>query len=229
MTQERVRNSRAGRFLEKMDSQITSREYRDDEVVFGQKDVADAMFYIQHGNVKLTVVSSHGKKAVIGILSQGDFFGEGCLTKQSLRVSTATAIHRSTITRVAKSALARLIRQKPAFAKLFMTHLISRIRSADENMMDQLFNNSERRLARILVLLTRSGEDPGSDGTTLNISQGTLAEMTGTTRSRVSFFMNRFRNMGFIQYNGRLQVHPSLLTFLRNDGANTKAGTPSRG
>ena len=229
MTQERVRNHSAGRFFKKVGTEITSREYQDGEVIFRQEDAADAMFYIQHGNAKLTVVSGHGKKAVIGILSQGNFFGECCLTKQSLRISTATAIHRSTITRVAKEALARLICQQPAFAKLFMAHLLSRIRGGDENLLDQLFNDSERRLARILILLTSSGEESGSDETTLHISQGTLAEMTGTTRSRVSFFMNRFREKGFIHYNGGLQVNRSLLTFLHSDGTHTKAGSPRRG
>ncbi len=214
MPEQRLLN--AGRFLEKAGNQNRSREYQNKEAVFSQGDAADAAFYIQSGNVKFTVVSTRGKRAVIGILGRGDLFGESCLEKYALRISTATAIEQSFIIRVPQTELARIIRQEPAFAKLFVSHLLDRISRTESAVIDQLFNDSEKRLARVLALLAGFGEQSSPKAVTLHIGQGTLAEMVGTTRSRVSFFMNRFRKMGFIHYNGGIQVRKSLLAFLRN-------------
>src|ERR1700730_9994656 len=168
------------------------------------------MFYIQDGNVKLTVTSRRGKRAVLAILQQGDFFGERCLVSRSLRTSTAMAIHQSTVARVKKSTMVRIIQQEPGFAKLIISYLLSRILRIEEDFVDQIFHPSEKRLARILLLLARFGRNGESKSGVLKVSQQTLAEMVGTTRSRISFFMNRFRQMGFIQYKGGLQVRRGL-------------------
>jgi len=201
----------------RIDAQTTAEEYRNKQLVYTQGDKADAMFYVQKGNVKLTVMSKGGKKAVIAILRQGDFFGEGCLATRSLRKSTATAIRPSTIARVKRATVARIIHQEPAFAKLFISYLLSRIRRVEEEFVDQIFSSSEKRLARILLLLAGFGMQAKPGPAVVNVTQETLAEMVGTTRSRVSYFMNRFRNKGFIDYNGSLRVHRSLLTFLLHE------------
>ena len=206
----------AATFLKRIGKRRTSREYRNKEAVFSQGDAADAMFYVESGNVKLTVLSKRGKKAVIAIFRQGDFFGEGCLGMPSLRMSSATAVHLSVITRVEKSTIVRIIHDDPVFARLFIAHLISRVVRIEEDFLDQLFNSSEKRLARTLLLLARFGKSKPHSAI-LKVSQGTLAEMIGTTRSRVSFFMNRFRKMGLIDYNGSVQVHRELLTFLLHE------------
>jgi CRP/FNR family cyclic AMP-dependent transcriptional regulator len=194
----------------------STQTYRGGEAIFAQGEKADAIFYIHSGNVKLTAKSKGGKKAVTSILRCGDLFGEGCLAKQALRTSTATAIHLSSITEVKRAAIVRIVQQEPAFAKLFISHLLLRIGRIEEALIDQVCNSSEKRLARTLLLLTGFGLDsqPEPD---LKIDQETLAEMVGTTRSRVSYFMNRFREMGLIDYNGKLHVHESLHTFLLND------------
>lgn len=197
--------------------QATTRGYRNKQAIFEQGDKADAMFYIQAGNVKLTVISKRGKKAVIAVLRQGDFFGEGCLVRQSRRMSTATAIHQSTIASVQQTTIIRIIHQEPAFAKLFISYLLFRIGRIEEEFVDQIFSSSEKRLARVLLLLASFGVQAKPDPAILKVSQQTLAEMVGTTRSRVSYFMNRFRKMGLIDYNGSLQVHPALLTFLLHE------------
>jgi len=171
------------------------------------------MFYVQDGNVKLSVASKRGKKAVIAILRQGDFFGERCLVRRSLEVSTATAIHQSTIARIGTATMVRILHQDPAFAKLVISHLLSRIGRIEEDFVDRFFNSSEKRLARILLLLACFGKHSEPKSAVLKLSQETLAEMVGTTRSRVSYFMNLFRKMGFIHYNGGLQVHRGLFTF----------------
>jgi CRP/FNR family cyclic AMP-dependent transcriptional regulator len=189
-------------------------EYRSGQSIFEQGDKADAIFYIQNGNAKLTVVSKGGRKAVIAILRCGDFFGEGCLTSHSLRTSTATAIRPSTITRVKRQAIVRILRQEPAFAQLFISHLLFRIGRIEEDVVDQVCSSSEKRLARILLLLSDYGRQSKPELAFPKVDQETLAEMVGTTRSRVSYFMNRFREMGFISYNGSLQVHQALHTFL---------------
>ena len=206
-------NPTSRKLLKKIGNRKMSREYRHRETIFRQGDAADAMYYIEDGNVKLSVASKQGKKAVIAILRQGDFFGERCLVRQSLRMSTATAIHQSTIARVRPATMVRILHDDPAFAKLVIFYLVSRIGRIEEDFVDQFFNSSEKRLARILVLLARFGKNSEPKSAVLKLSQETLAEMVGTTRSRVSYFMNRFRQKGFIHYNGGLQVHRGLLTF----------------
>ena len=199
--------------FKRVDTQAAARDYQNRQVIFAQGDKADAMFYIQDGSVKLTVMSKDGKKAVIAILQEGDFFGEGCLVKQSLRMSTATAIQSSTLARLKKAPLTRVIRREPAFAKLFIAYLLSRIGRVEEKLVDQISSSSEKRLARILLLLAGIGpQSKPAEPVILKVSQETLAEMVGTTRSRVSYFMNRFRKMGLIDYNGTLQVHRALIT-----------------
>ena len=203
--------------FKRIDSHTTTHDYGDREIIYRQGDKADAMFYIQNGNVKLTVMSKSGKKAVIAILRQGDFFGEGCMTRQSLRMSTATAIEDSTVARVGRTTIVRIIHEEPAFAKLFISYLLFRIGRFQEEFVDQIFSTSEKRLARILLLLAGSGLQSKSAPALLKVSQETLAEMVGTTRSRVSYFMNRFREKGLIEYNGSLKVHKSLITFLLHE------------
>jgi CRP-like cAMP-binding protein len=198
-----------------VNTQATSRDYRNKQAIYAQGDKADAMFYIQNGNVKLTVTSKNGKKATVAILRQGDFFGESCMTRQSLRMSTATSIQPSTISRVTRPMIVRFIHQDSAFAKLFISYLLSRLGQLQEELVDQIFSSSEKRLARILLMLAGFGLQGNTEPGLLKISQATLAEMVGTTRSRVSYFMNRFRKKGFINYNGTLQVHRTLRTFLQ--------------
>ena len=201
-------------FLKRVGTRKTARKYEKNQAIFGQGDAADSLFYIESGNVKLTVLSKRGKKAVLAILREGDFFGEGCLARRAIRLSTATAIQKSTISRVTKSTLISIIHADSAFAKLFIAHLLFRIGRIEEDFVDQLFNSSEKRLARTLLLLSDFGRSTKAGSAILKVSQGTLADMIGTTRSRVSFFMNRFRKMRLIDYNGSLQVRRALLTFL---------------
>lgn len=203
--------------FERFDARTTTREYLNKETIYAQGDKPDAMFFIRSGNVKLTVRSKSGKKAIIGILHDGEFFGEGCLWRKSLRMSTATAVENSSITRVTRASIARSLHREPAFAKMFVSHLVHRIARIEEAFVDQIFNSSERRLARILLVLAGFGRQSKPEPVLLKISQETLAEMVGTTRSRVSHFMNHFRDLGLIDYNGTLQVYPSLLTFLTQE------------
>jgi len=207
-------------FLTGIEDGRTTREYRNKQVVFSQGDAADAVFYIQGGKVQLTVVSPRGKEAVIGVLEQGSFFGEGCLAAQPLRTSTASAAQLSSITRVGRSTMVRLLHREPEFAEMFTTYLLSRNVRIEEDLVDQLFNSSEKRLARVLLLLSHFGKESRPESVIPKVSQETLAAMVGTTRSRVSYFMNRFRQMGFIHYNGYnggLQVHSGLLTVVLRD------------
>ena len=206
-----------GTFLDRIGKRSTSRDYENKQIIFSQGEAADAMFYIEAGNVKMTVISKRGKKAVIAIFRQGEFFGEGCLGTASLRVSTASAVHLSTIVRVERAAIVRIIHNDPAFAKLLIAHLLSRVARVEEDYLDQLFNSSEKRLARTLLLLASFATQVKPHSAVLKVSQGTLAEMVGTTRSRVSFFMNRFRKLGLIDYNGSLKVHRELVTFLLHE------------
>jgi CRP-like cAMP-binding protein len=198
----------------KLGTESYTQDYRRGQDIFAQGDKADAIFFIQSGNVKLTVLSTGGRKAVISILRLGDLFGEGCLARQSLRMSTATAMQPSIITRVKRAAIARIIHQDPVFANLFISHLLFRIGRVEEEFVNQVCNSSEKRLARVLLLLSGFGIDMDSGPDLPKVNQETLAEMVGTTRSRVSYFMNRFREMGFIDYNGGLHVHKALQTFL---------------
>jgi len=190
-------------------------------LVFLQGDPADSVFYIQKGKIKLTVVSKQGKEAVVAILGAGDFFGEGCLAGQSLRMASATAMSECSIMRLEKAGVVRLLHDQPVFSELLLHHLLSRNIRIEEDLVDQLFNSSEKRLARVLLLLANFGKDGKPELVIPKISQETLAEIIGTTRSRVSFFMNRFRKMGFIQYNGQhtrdLEVHSSLLNVILHD------------
>src|SRR5438094_1455304 len=195
----------------------TTKDYPKKAIVFSQGNPADAVFYIEKGKVKLTVLSNRGKEAVVAILGSGDFFGEGCLAGQPLRMATAIAMTECSILRLQKETMVRMLHNEPALSELFMAYLLSRNIRIEEDLLDQLFNSSEKRLARILLMLTRFGKDGQHEPVVPRISQETLAEMVGTTRSRVSFFMNKFRRMGLIEYNGGLQVHSSLLNIVLHD------------
>ena len=204
-------------FLAKVDKGRTIAEYAKSQVVFSQSDRADAIFYIQKGKVKLTVVSNAGREAVIAILGPGDFLGEGCLATQPLRMSTATSMSDSLIVRMEKQATIRVLHQEPAFSEMFLAYLLMRNMRIEEDLVDQLFNSSEKRLARVLLLLANFGKEGKPVPVIAKISRETLAEMISTTRSRVSFFMNKFRKMGFIEYNGELHIHSSLLNIVLHD------------
>jgi len=208
------------KLLTKVGPQKTTREYQDQQAIYSQGDVADAMFHIHSGNVKLTVASRSGKKAVIAILGRGDIFGTGCLAKKpSRRMSGATAVHPSTITRVEKDTIVRVINQDPVFSKLFIAYLLSRIVRIQEDLLAHLFDSSERRLARVLLSLARVGNHGKHEVVISKIDQQTLAEIVGTTRSRVSHFMNKFRKLGFVEYDSgmELTVHRSLLRAILHD------------
>ena len=191
---------------------------RKKQPIFAQGDPSDAVFYIQNGKVKLTVVSNDGKEATIGILSEGDFFGEGCLAAQSRRMGSATALTDAAVLRIEKSAMMRVLHREHTLSDMFVAYLLARNIRFEEDLVDQLFNSSEKRLARILLLLAHFGKEGTPETVVPKIGQETLAEMVGTTRSRVSFFMNRFRKLGFIDYNSKgLQVHSSLLNVVLHD------------
>jgi CRP/FNR family cyclic AMP-dependent transcriptional regulator len=192
-------------------------DYRKNQAIFSQGDPADAMFYIQKGSIKLTVVSKQGKEAVVALLGAGDFFGEGCLAGQSLRMASATTMSECSIIRLKKSGVIRLLREQPDFCELLLGHVLSRNIRIEEDLVDHLFNSSEKRLARVLLLLANFGKPGKPEPVIPRVSQETLAEIVGTTRSRVSFFMNRFRKLGFIEYKGRLEVHSSLLNVILHD------------
>jgi CRP/FNR family transcriptional regulator, cyclic AMP receptor protein len=192
-------------------------EYRKGQIVYSQGDPADAVFYIQSGKVKLTVVSEQGKEAVVAMLGTDDFFGEKCLAGQARRIATVATMTDSVIMRLEKAAIVRVIRQEPAFAGMFISHLLTRAIRVEADLVDQLFNSSEKRLARMLLLLANFGKDEKPEPILAKISQETLADMIGTTRSRVSFFMNKFRKLGLIDYNGSIEVHSSLLNVVLHD------------
>ena len=204
-------------FLTKVGKGKTSLISPKKHTFFSQGDAAEAVFYIQAGKVKLTVVSQQGKEAVVAILERGAFFGESCLAGQVIRTATATAVEDSTIVRIDKEAMIRVLHEEPTFAELFMAYLLAHTIRIEEDLVDQLFNSSEKRLARVLLLLAHFGKEGKPETVITKISQETLAEMIGTTRSRVSFFMNKFRKMGFIDYNGELHVHSSLLNVVLHD------------
>ncbi|HEV7442125.1 MAG TPA: Crp/Fnr family transcriptional regulator [Steroidobacteraceae bacterium] len=187
------------------------------QVIFTQGDPADALFYVQKGKVKVTTISSQGKEAVVAILGPGDFFGEGCLAGQPLRISTVATLTVSSIARLDKAAVIRVLHDEPAFSELFMSYLLARNIRMEADLIDQLFNSSEKRLARLLLLLANFGQEGRPQPVIAKISQKTLAEMIGTTRSRVSHFMNKFRRLGFITYNGHLEIHSSLLSVVLHD------------
>ena len=205
-------------FLRKPDGGRTVTKYHRNRHVFVQGDAADSIFFIQKGKLKLTVTSERGKEAVVALLGEGDFFGEGCLAGQPLRMVTATTLSEVSIMRLAKPEVVRLLQEEPAFANIFIRHLIFRNIRIEEDLVDQLFNSSEKRLARVLLLLANFGKEDRKEQLVPKISQETLAEIIGTTRSRVNFFMNRFRRLGFIDYDGGgLEVHNSLLSVVLHD------------
>jgi CRP-like cAMP-binding protein len=204
-------------FLSKVGSGKTSLTPLKKQVLYSQGDAADAVFYIQGGKVKLSVVSQQGREAVVAILEQGSFLGESCLAGQTVRTATATALEDSSIVRIDKDAMLHVLHKEPTFAELFMSYLLTHSIRIQEDLVDQLFNSSEKRLARILLLLAHFGKEGKPEPVVAKISQETLAEMIGTTRSRVSFFMNKFRKLGFIEYNGGLHVHSSLLNIVLHD------------
>jgi len=204
-------------FLSKVNGGRGIHDYRTGQIVFRQGDPADAAFYIESGKVKKTVVSEQGKEAVVALLGTGDFFGEGCLTGQQLRLSTVSTMTECVIMQIAKADITRVIHEQPAFAELFIAHLLARNSRVEADLVDQLFNSSEKRLARILLLLANFGKESRPEPIIAKISQETLAEMIGTTRSRVSFFMNKFRELGLIDYNGHIEVHSSLLNVVLYD------------
>jgi CRP-like cAMP-binding protein len=201
----------------------TVAKYRKDQIVFSQGDPADAVFYVQKGKLKITVVSERGKEAVAALLGPDEFFGEACMAGQQRRLVTVSAMTDALVARIEKAEMIRLIREQPAFSEMFMTHILNRTIRVEADLIDQLFNSSERRLARLLLLLANYGSEGKPEPIISKISQETLAEMIGTTRSRVSFFMNRFRKLGFISYNGHIEVHKSLLNLVLHEQPHIKA------
>ena len=198
-------------FLAKVGTGKAIQKYRKGRIIYTQGQEADQIFYIQSGKVKVTVVSEQGKEAVVGILDAGQFFGEGCLHGQTLRVGTARSMQECVITSITRKAMLATLRNEPRFAELFMTYLVTRSNRIEEDLIDQLFNSSEKRLARLLLLLANFGTDGTPTPIDASINQATLAEMIGTTRPRVSFFLNKFRKLGLISYNGNIEVHRALL------------------
>ena len=204
-------------FLSSVDGGRTISKYRKDETVFAQGDPANAVFYIREGECKVTVVSKQGKEAVVAIHGKGDFFGEGCLNGHTRRLATVKAITESEIMRLEKAAMVRALHDQPTFSELFISHLVTRNVRVEADLVDQLFNSSEKRLARLLLLMANFGKEGRTEPVLPKINQTTLAEMIGTTRSRVSHFMNKFRKLGFIDYNGNLLIHNSLLNVVLHD------------
>ncbi len=217
MTPKKTKTFDLKAFLNKANGDRSIATYPTNASIFEQGDAADAIFYIQKGKIKLTVVSKQGKEAVVAILGEGDFFGEGCLAGQPMRMASAAAISECTAMKLSKAAVVKLLRDEPVFAERFLTHLLTRNIKIEEDLVDQLFNSSEKRLARVLLLLANFGKDTRPEEVIPKISQETLAGIVGTTRSRVSFFMNRFRKLGFIDYNGGLTIHSSLLNVILHD------------
>jgi len=204
-------------FLATIDGGRTVSSHPKNAIIFSQGDRADAVFYIQRGKVKIVVTSEQGKEAVVAILGVDEFLGEGCLIGQPLRLATATAMTDSTVMRVEKAEMVRVLHEEPSFGEMFTAHLLTRKSRVEEDLVDQLFNSSEKRLARTLLLLANFGKEGRPEPITTKISQEMLAEIIGTTRPRVNFFMNKFRKLGFIEYNGDLAVHSSLLSVVLHD------------
>lgn len=211
-------------FLSKISRGATVTSYAKGETIYAQGDKADHIFYVQKGSVKVVVTSSQGKEAVVGILEAGQFFGEGSLGGQTIRIGTTVALETCTITAVEKAVMVEVLHRETSFSEMFMAYLLKRNNRIEEDLVDQLFNSSEKRLARVLLLLSNFGTDNGSRSIATNITQETLAELIGTTRSRVSFFMNKFRRLGFIAYNGKIEVHPALLNAVLREIPETVQG-----
>ena len=214
-------------FLAKVGAGKAILKFERSQHVFKQGDVADAVFYIQKGSVKLTVLSEQGKEAVVGILEPGQFFGEGCLNGHPLRIATITAMEECVITSITKEAMIAILHTEPKFSELFMAYLLTRNSRVEEDLIDQLFNSSEKQLARLLLLLAHFGREGTPQPILVDISQETLAEMIGTTRSRVSFFMNKFRKLELISYNGKIEVHNSLLNAVLHEKPEIERDDPS--
>jgi CRP/FNR family transcriptional regulator, cyclic AMP receptor protein len=210
-------------FLARVEVGKTIQTYEKNQKIFNQGDVADAVFFIQKGKVKITVLSEHGKEAVVGIFAEGQFFGEGCLDRAELRTATSYAMEECLITSITKAAMRIALGSEPGFSAFFMHYLLSRNSRIEDDLIDQLFNSSERRLARLLLLLANFAQGDGTAPIAITLSQETLAEMIGTTRSRVSFFMNKFRKKGFVSYNGKITVHSSLLDAVLRDNPRIQA------
>ena len=204
-------------FLAKVGEGKSILQFEKGQNIFVQGERADKVFYIQKGRIKLTVLSDQGKEAVVSMLGPGQFFGEGCLNGHKQRISTTTAMEDCVITAIAKTAMLATLHVEPEFSKMFMAYLLTRNSRIEEDLIDQLFNSSERRLARLLLILANFGKEGGPQPINPAIRQDTLAEMIGTTRSRVSFFMNKFRRLGLIDYNGHIEVHSSLLNAVLHD------------
>ncbi len=209
-------------FLSKVGSGRTISTYRKNQRVFSQGEPAESVFYILKGEIKISVLSEQGREAVVALLGIDEFCGEGCLAGQKKRIATAVAINDCEILRIEKDAIMTLLRKEPAFSEMFVAHLLLRTIRVEEDLVDQLFNSSEKRLARALLLLANFGKEGRPEPIITKVSQELLAEMIGTTRSRVSFFMNKFRKLGFISYNGKIEVHSSLLGVVLNDHAPIK-------
>ena len=204
-------------FLSSVNGGRSLLKYRAGEIIFAQGDPCDAVFYMRAGQCKITVISEHGKEAVVAIQGDGAFFGEGCLTGPSLRLVTATALGECDVMRIEKTAMQDVLHRETKFSEFFMSYLLKRQARVEADLIDQLFNSSEKRLARVLLLMANFGKEGKTEPVIAKLSQETLAEMIGTTRSRVSVFMNKFRKLGFIEYNGELKVHNSLLNVILND------------
>jgi CRP-like cAMP-binding protein len=214
-------------FLAEIGEGRTIGKYAKNQIVFSQGEPADEVFYIQKGKVKVSVLSEDGKEAILGILGAHEFFGEKCLAKQPRRLTTVTTLTESIIVRVEKAAMTRIIHQQTAFAEMFIAHVLDRTIRVEADLVDQLFNSSEKRLARVLLLLANFGKEGAPQPIIEKISQGTLAEMVGTTRARVSFFMNKFRKLGWIDYNAHIEVHKSLLNAVLHERPNIRSARPS--
>ena len=217
MTARRKRPFDPKIFLATVNGGRTIVKYRRNQVVFAQGDAADAVFYIEEGRIKVTVVSDQGKEAVVAIHGKGDFFGEACLTGQPRRLATATAMTDGVIMRLDKASIVRVLHDEPKFSDMFMSYLLTRTVRVEADLVDQLFNSSEKRLARVLLLMANFAKEGRPETVITKMSQETLAEMVGTTRSRVNVFMNKFRKLGFVEYNGEMTVHSSLLNIVLHD------------
>ena len=211
-------------FLNTVDGGRTVATYEKNETVYSQGDPADSVFYVQKGKVKVCIVSEQGKEAIVALHESGDFFGEGCLSGQPLRLATVSAMMDSVVTRIDKASITRVLHEEPKFSEMFISYLLARNARVEEDLVDQLFNSSEKRLARLLLLMANFGKEGEPQTVIAKVSQETLAEMVGTTRSRVSTFMNKFRKLGFIEYNGDLKVHNSLLNVVLHDNPHLRGG-----
>jgi CRP/FNR family transcriptional regulator, cyclic AMP receptor protein len=214
---KRARQFDVRSFLESSGLEKDAIEFPPNAVIYRQGDPAQAVMYLQKGRVKLSVISGGGKEAVLGVLGRGDFFGEGCLAGQAVRMGSVTSMITTTVLVIAKDRMSRLLHEQPELSSLFIAYMLARNIRIEEDLVDQLFNSSEKRLARILLLLARYGKQEESQRIIPKVSQEVLAEMVGTTRSRVNFFMNKFRKLGFIEYNGDLKIHDSLMSVVLHE------------